>query len=96
MTLTKDLLRQGARGSCGSQHRSDEDGDRVALGLVDGLEDVACILAVDLKRQRPVAPDDDAVEVVRREGLAVGRAFPAFPWRTIRGRSRARRLTGAT
>src|SRR6188474_865355 len=65
--------------------RSDEDGDGVALRLVDRLCDVARILAVDLERERLVTADDEAVEVVSEArvrdeverhgaGIRVGRA----------------------
>src|SRR5688572_32659242 len=46
-------------------------GHDVTLRLVDGLDDVACVLAVDLERQRPVAADDEVVEIARGERLPV-------------------------
>src|SRR5688572_17482507 len=49
-------------------------GHDVTLRLVDGLDDVARVLAVDLERQRPVTANDDAVEVACGERLALPEA----------------------
>src|SRR5688572_33145885 len=49
----------------------------VSLRLVDRLDDVAGILAVDLERQRLVTANDDAVEVASGERLALPEAAAA-------------------
>src|SRR4051812_10824271 len=57
--------------------RSDEHGQRLALGLELGALDVTEVLAVRLERQRPVADDLDPVEVVRvRDVRAAQRRAP--------------------
>src|SRR5262249_46495683 len=62
------LLPREAPGSTRAR-LSDEDRHGVALGLVDGLDDVARVLAVDLQRERPVAANDKAVEIPPFERL---------------------------
>jgi hypothetical protein len=54
-----------SKGPDGSAKRKlDEDRDRSALRLEDRSLHVAQILAVDLQRQRPVAANFEAVEIV--------------------------------
>src|SRR5579884_3784453 len=50
-----------------------EHGDRVPLGLEDGLRHVAEVLAVAVQRQRPVADDLHSVDVVRVEEALAAR-----------------------
>ena len=73
----------------------DERGHRVALGLVNGFQDVTRILAVDLQRERDVAAHDDAVDVVAASACPSLSPDPRTPCTSSRGRSRARSLTGA-
>jgi hypothetical protein len=72
---------------------SDEHGEHVPLRLDHRQLDVAEILSVDLQRQRPVAADDEVVEVVAEEN--VFRSQPAAAaWKTRRGTARARTPSG--
>src|SRR5439155_5035654 len=52
----------------GRLYLSDEERNRVALGLEYGPLHVAEVLPVGLQRTRPVARDLDPVDVVRRDG----------------------------
>ena len=52
------------------RNRSDEHGDRVPLGLEDGLLDVSQVLAVRLERKRAVSHDVEAVGVVHVYDIA--------------------------
>src|SRR4051795_2097091 len=85
----------------------DEYRERIPLRLEDRLLDVAQVLAVDLQRQRPVAPDRDPVDVGARVdervaaqaapgGAGPRRGRPRAPRASTRGRSAGRIADGAT
>src|SRR5712691_12619216 len=68
--------------------RSDENRNRVPLGLEDGLGHVAEVLSVGLERQRLSAADDDPIEVVAGEHTAC--ALQPAPGRDAREQPRQR------
>ena len=103
----RDAVREGHRQALGRPVRpapsssrlirldGDERGNGARLGLEDRGLDVAEIFPVDLQRQRRVAPNDDAVDVVE-DDEALPRPGARRSVTPTRGRSRARTADGAT
>src|SRR6478609_3256049 len=79
---------RGGRLANGSAIPLDQDGERVAAGLEDGVVGVAEVLAVGLQRHRAVAADDDPVEVVTAQDARVGAAKSRPPSKRASGVTR--------